>query len=102
MTGCSYASAECGNCYARDFARRLHGWGQAKYLAEFKPTFHADCLEEPLHWRKPRRIFVNSMSDTFHATDTRRSGARSLCPQEENPSRCALRTTATARTRFCC
>ena len=65
ITGCTPCSPGCDRCYARMMLRR--------HLPEMKHpgdpgtvTFHADRLDIPLHWRKPRRIFVNSMSDTFH------------------------------------
>jgi protein gp37 len=45
---------------------RLKAMGQTKYQNGFKLTLHPDTLELPLHWKKPQRIFVNSMSDLFH------------------------------------
>ena len=47
-------------------ARRLHAMGQARYRNNFDVTLHSDLLEQPLRWRQPRKIFVNSMSDIFH------------------------------------
>lgn len=76
ITGCSEVSPGCANCYAaRLTATRLSTHedykglaviddGQARFTGELR--FHADRLEEPLHWRKPSRVFVNSMSDLFH------------------------------------
>lgn len=66
ITGCTKVSAGCAHCYAERMATRLAG--RAGYPAEhpFAVTLHPDRLEEPLHWRKPRRIFVCSMSDLFH------------------------------------
>lgn len=61
VTGCTKVSAGCRNCYAETVARRF--W---KGRAFGDVQLHMDRLEEPLHWRKPRRIFVNSMSDLFH------------------------------------
>jgi protein gp37 len=66
VTGCSRVSAGCLHCYAERMAKRLHGMGVAKYRNGFEVTLHPDVLEEPLKWRKPRLIFVNSMSDLFH------------------------------------
>lgn len=75
-TGCDRISPGCTNCYALTMARRLKAMGQSKYQADGDPrtsgpgfglTVHADVLTEPLRWRKPRRVFVNSMSDLFHA-----------------------------------
>lgn len=47
-------------------ARRLKAMGQEKYAHGFRLNIHEYTLEQPLGWKKPRRIFVNSMSDTFH------------------------------------
>jgi protein gp37 len=47
-------------------ARRLKAMGQPKYANGFNLTLHEELLEQPLRWKKPRRIFVNSMSDLFH------------------------------------
>ena len=65
-TGCTRYSAGCIHCYAATMARRLKAMGQAKYADGFELTIHEDLLEQPLEWKKPKRIFVNSMSDTFH------------------------------------
>ncbi|MEV5211385.1 phage Gp37/Gp68 family protein [Micromonospora sp. NPDC053740] len=75
-TGCDKISAGCDNCYALGMARRLKAMGQAKYQNDGHPvtsgpgfalTTHPDELSTPLRWRKPRTVFVNSMSDLFHA-----------------------------------
>jgi len=58
VTGCSWVSAGCDNCYARRLAKRF-GW-------DFTPRAHPERLEQPLHWKKPRRILVPSMGDLFH------------------------------------
>jgi protein gp37 len=47
-------------------AKRLQAMGQANYRGGFKVTCHEHAVEQPLHWKKPRTIFVNSMSDLFH------------------------------------
>lgn len=65
-TGCSKLSQGCARCYAATMSTRLQAMGQPKYKDGFAVRFHADELDKPLHWRKPRRIFVNSMSDLFH------------------------------------
>ena len=66
VTGCAPVSPGCQNCYARRMATRLAGrYGYPKD-DPFRVTFHPDRLAEPLVWRKPRRIFVCSMSDPFH------------------------------------
>ena len=75
VTGCDRVSPGCDNCYALTLAKRLKGMGQAKYQRDGDPrtsgpgfglTIHPDALDHPLRWRKPRRVFVNSMSDLFH------------------------------------
>lgn len=74
-TGCDRVSPGCDNCYALTLAKRLKAMGQARYQADGDPrtsgpgfalTTHADTLDLPFTWRKPRRVFVNSMSDLFH------------------------------------
>ena len=67
ITGCTKISDGCENCYAFQMASRLQKMGNAKYGKGFKLTLHYDCLNEPYSWKKPARIFVNSMSDLFHA-----------------------------------
>lgn len=66
VTGCSKVSPGCANCYAERMSRRLHAMGAARYASGFELTTHADALDAPLHWKAPRKVFVNSMSDLFH------------------------------------
>lgn len=66
VTGCTQISPGCKHCYAKEMARRLQAMGQPKYANGFEVNLHPDELEKPLRWRKPRRIFVCSMSDLFH------------------------------------
>ena len=66
VTGCTKASAGCQHCYAETMTRRLTAMGVAKYANGFKVTVHEKSLNEPVKWRKPRNIFVCSMSDLFH------------------------------------
>lgn len=75
-TGCDRISAGCDHCYALTTAKRLKGMGAAKYQADgdartsgpgFALTLHPDTLTDPFTWAKPRTVFVNSMSDLFHA-----------------------------------
>ena len=66
VTGCSPVSAGCTNCYARRMATRLRGRYGYPQDEPFKVTLHPDRLNQPLHWRKPRMIFVCSMGDLFH------------------------------------
>ncbi len=67
VTGCNKVSPGCKRCYAERLSKRLKATGMAKYRNGFAVTLHPDTLEIPLRWRKPRSIFVNSMSDLFHA-----------------------------------
>ncbi len=66
VTGCSKISPGCKHCYADRLARRLRAMGQQNYSKGFDLTLQPHMLEHPIHWRKPRKIFVNSMSDLFH------------------------------------
>lgn len=61
VTGCTKVSAGCKNCYAEGVADRF--WGERKFT---DVRTHPDRLYAPMSWRKPRRVFVNSMSDLFH------------------------------------
>jgi protein gp37 len=66
VTGCSKVSAGCKNCYAEKLAKRIKAMGVERYKNGFKVTLQPDLLNIPLHWREPRTVFVNSMSDLFH------------------------------------
>lgn len=75
VTGCDRCSPGCDNCYALTLAKRLKAMGSEKYQTDGDPATsgpgfgvqcHPGALEDPLRWRKPRRVFVNSMSDLFH------------------------------------
>ena len=66
VTGCNKVSPGCKLCYAERLAKRLKATGMVKYRNGFEVTLHPDALDIPLRWRKPRTIFVNSMSDLFH------------------------------------
>ena len=65
-TGCTKVSPGCKNCFAERVAKRLQAMGQPHYANGFKLTLHGDALLLPLRWTKPKRIFVDSMSDLFH------------------------------------
>lgn len=67
LTGCTKISPGCKHCYAERMAKRLHAMNNPSYVNEFKLTLHEHLLELPLHWKKPQNVFVNSMSDLFHA-----------------------------------
>jgi protein gp37 len=75
VTGCDRISPGCDHCYALALAARLKRMGQARYQRDGDPrtsgpgfglTLHEDKVSEPLGWRRPRVVFVNSMSDLFH------------------------------------
>lgn len=75
-TGCDRVSPGCDHCYALTLAKRLKAMGAKKYQNDGDPrtsgpgfgvTLHGDVLAEPLRWRSPATVFVNSMSDIAHA-----------------------------------
>lgn len=76
VTGCDRMAAGCDNCYALALAKRLKAMGVVKYQNDGDPrtsgpgfavTVHPTSLREPYSWRGSRLVFVNSMSDLFHA-----------------------------------
>lgn len=76
VTGCDRVSAGCDHCYALTLAKRLKAMGAEKYQTDGDPRTsgpgfgvrtHATALEQPFKWRSPKTVFVNSMSDLFHA-----------------------------------
>lgn len=66
VTGCDPISPGCEHCYAALMSRRLKAMGVKKYRNEFEVTLHPEVICEPLKWKKPRNIFLNSMSDSFN------------------------------------
>jgi protein gp37 len=66
VTGCTQVGPGCDNCYAMRFAERWRGVPNHPYEQGFDLKLWPDRLEMPLSWKKPRLIFVNSMSDLFH------------------------------------
>ncbi|MFB7162281.1 DUF5131 family protein [Streptomyces sp. NPDC056242] len=66
VTGCTEVSPGCDNCYAKTFAERWRGTAGHHFENGFDITLRPERLALPLKWRKPRRVFVNSMSDLFH------------------------------------
>ena len=88
ITGCTPVSEGCKNCYAKRMANRLRG--RYGYPADdpFRVTFHPDKLEEPLHWKKPRRVFVCSMGDLFHEDVT----VPQICDVWNRIARCSQHT----------
>lgn len=76
VTGCDQVSAGCDNCYALTLSKRLKAMGAEKYQNDGNPitsgpgfgiTTHPASLQQPYRWKKPLTVFVNSMSDLFHA-----------------------------------
>ena len=66
MTGCTKISPGCDNCYAARFSERFRGTPGHPFETGFDLTLRHERLLQPLAWKRPRRIFVNSMSDLFH------------------------------------
>lgn len=65
-TGCTKYSEGCEHCYAAIFARRLQAMQNPRYSNGFELTVHRDLFKKPLEWKKPKKVFVDSMSDLFH------------------------------------
>jgi len=66
VTGCTKISQGCKHCYAERMAKRLQAMGKSQYRNGFKLTLQPSMLNVPRKWKRPRVIFVNSMSDLFH------------------------------------
>jgi protein gp37 len=66
VTGCTKITAGCDNCYAARFAERFRGVPNHPFETGFDLTLRPDRLNQPRAWKRPRMIFVNSMSDLFH------------------------------------
>ena len=66
VTGCTEVSPGCAHCYAKTFAERFRGVPGHPYERGFDLQLRPERLDQPLRWKKPRSIFVNSMSDLFH------------------------------------
>ena len=65
VTGCYKISQGCKHCYAERMAQRLQAMRSERYVNGFKPTLHWDLVDQPRRWKRPRTVFVNSMSDLF-------------------------------------
>ncbi|MGA8192499.1 MAG: phage Gp37/Gp68 family protein, partial [Acetobacteraceae bacterium] len=65
VTGCTKISAGCDNCYAARFSERFRGVPGHPFETGFDLTLRPERLTQPLGWKRPRMIFVNSMSDLF-------------------------------------
>ena len=66
VTGCTKISYGCKHCYAERMSKRLQAMGMEKYRRGFEVVVHDSVLQEPLKWKNPTLVFVNSMSDLFH------------------------------------
>jgi protein gp37 len=66
VTGCTEVTPGCDHCYAKTFAERWRGTEGHYFENGFDVQLRPDKLDQPLRWKRPRRIFVNSMSDLFH------------------------------------
>lgn len=93
-TGCDRVSAGCDNCYALALAKRLKAMGSPRYQLDGDPRTsgpgfgvaeHLDALSLPFSWRQPRLVFVNSMSDLFHARVSREFIQRVFAVMEATP-----------------
>jgi protein gp37 len=88
VSGCTKVSPGCTICYAERMAKRLKAMGAARYQDGFTLRTHDAALEEPLRWKSPRKVFVNSMSDLFHKDVPREFIQRAFdvmaqCPQHQ-------------------
>jgi protein gp37 len=66
VTGCTKISTGCDHCYAERFSERFRNVPKHPFSTGFDLTLRPERLQQPLSWKKPRMIFVNSMSDLFH------------------------------------
>jgi protein gp37 len=66
VTGCTKITRGCDFCYAERFSERFRGVPGHPFEDGFDLTLRPERLQQPLRWREPRRVFVNSMSDLFH------------------------------------
>ncbi len=66
VTGCTKITRGCDHCYAERFSERFRGTPGHPFENGFDLTLRPDRLSQPFSWKRPRRIFVNSMSDLFH------------------------------------
>jgi protein gp37 len=85
VTGCTKISAGCDHCYAERFSERFRGTSGHPFEMGFDLTLRPERLDQPLRWRAPRMIFVNSMSDLFHKEVPREFVARVCDTMERAP-----------------
>ena len=96
VTGCTKVSPGCAHCYAETFAERWRGVPGHPYEQGFDLRLWPERLEQPLRWRRPRMIFVNSMSDLFHERDPRRVHRARLRRHGATPSSTRSRSSPSA------
>jgi protein gp37 len=85
VTGCNKLTAGCKFCYAEVMSHRLKAMGVEKYANGFSLTIHEDELLKPYLWKKPKIVFVNSMSDLFHKEVPLDFIRRVFSVMEDNP-----------------
>lgn len=85
VTGCTKISAGCDHCYAERFAERFRATPGHPFEMGFDLTLRPGRLDQPLNWRQPRMIFVNSMSDLFHKEISREFIGRVFDTMEKAP-----------------
>lgn len=85
VTGCTKISPGCQNCYAERFAERWRGIKGHPFEQGFDLRFHSKRLKIPERWRKPRMVFVNSMSDLFHNKISAEFIRKTFIMMQENP-----------------
>ena len=94
VRGCTKITPGCDHCYAERFSERFRGTRGHPFETGFDLTLRPERLEQPLRWRTPRMIFVNSMSDLFHKEIPQEFIARVLRNREGQPWIMRRRTTA--------
>lgn len=85
VTGCTKISQGCKFCYAELMAKRLQSMGLEKYRTGFQLALHEDALRIPYTWKRPKVVFVNSMSDLFHERVPLRFIQRVFQVMHDNP-----------------
>lgn len=84
-TGCTKISQGCKYCYAEVMSNRLFAMGMEKYKDNFKIRMHNNALNIPYNWKKPKIVFVNSMSDLFHEEIPNHFILKAFKVMNENP-----------------
>jgi protein gp37 len=99
VTGCTNISAGCDNCYAARFSERFRGVPGHPFQTGFDLTLRSERLTQPLEWKRPRMIFVNSISDLFHK-DIPKKHIAAVFDTVERPTGTSIRCSQSA-VRFC-